>query len=152
MLLYPRPPSFHDTHCLSFGCQASWIIVNFPLIWSKTLSAQLFWAVEYTDCFPAPVGKTLSLNKCSGYETKESEGEALILEIWRMLGTSSLPLLQFIGQIEICNHFQNLKPFSRVMLKKIPSESNIWKHLTVCKQMSSGSFKKLLPINHSFTI
>ena len=37
-------------------------------------------------------GKTL--NECPGYDTKQSEGEApVMLEIWGMRSTSSLPLL-----------------------------------------------------------
>ena len=33
------------------------------------------------------------LNKCSGYNTKSSYGEASVLELWGMWSTTSVPLL-----------------------------------------------------------
>ena len=39
-------------------------------------------------------GKTPLLNKCPRYDTKQSDGEASILELWGMWSTPSLPLLQ----------------------------------------------------------
>ena len=46
-------------------------------------TAQLAAAVEYTDCISAE-DKTLNSSKCPGYDTKQSDGEAPALEIWRM--------------------------------------------------------------------
>ena len=49
--------------------------------------AQLAGAVEYTDCTCAP-------NKCPGYNTKQSDDEVpVMLELWGMRSTLSLPLL-----------------------------------------------------------
>ena len=46
-------------------------------------------AVEYTDCTSAG---------CPGYDTIHSDGEVPVMqELWGMLSTSSLPLLQ--GQV-----------------------------------------------------
>ena len=48
---------------------------------------------EYTDCFPAE-GKDPPPNECSGYDTKQSDGEVpAMLELWRMRSTHSMPLL-----------------------------------------------------------
>ena len=50
--------------------------------------AQLARAVEYTDYISA------TLNESSRYDTKQSDGEAsLMLELWEMQSTSSLPSL-----------------------------------------------------------
>ena len=38
-------------------------------------------------------GKTLPFNECPGYDTKQSDGETPVLELWRMMSTPSLPLL-----------------------------------------------------------
>ena len=57
--------------------------------------AQLAGAVEYTDCFSAEGVRTPSPNKCPGYDTKQSDGKVpVMLELWRMQSTPSLPLLQ----------------------------------------------------------
>ena len=43
---------------------------------------------------PLQWGKTCPPNKCPEYDTKQSDGEApVILELWRMQSTPSLPLL-----------------------------------------------------------
>ena len=48
--------------------------------------------VEYTDCFSAETPPTL--NKCSGYDTKQSVGEVpVVLELWGMWSAPLLPLL-----------------------------------------------------------
>ena len=59
------------------------------IIWNKTglaltlCIAQLAGAVEYTDC----------TSECPGYDTKQSDGEVLVmLELWGMRSTPSLPL------------------------------------------------------------
>ena len=45
------------------------------------------WAVEYTDC-PSGEGQDTPLNECSGYNTKQSEGEVpVILELCGMQST-----------------------------------------------------------------
>ena len=51
--------------------------------------AQLAGAVEYADCTSA----TPSPNECPGYCTKPSDGEAPVLELWRMWSNPLLPLL-----------------------------------------------------------
>ena len=58
--------------------------------------AQSAWAAEYTDCASAE-GKT-PLDKCSGYDAKQSDGEAAVmLELWGMQSTPSL--LSLPGQL-----------------------------------------------------
>ena len=46
------------------------------------ISAQSTGAVEFTDC-----------NKCLVYDTKKSDDEVMVLEIWGMWSTLLLPLL-----------------------------------------------------------
>ena len=54
---------------------------------------QLSGTVEYTDCTSAE-GYPSSNNECAGYDTKQSDGEVpMMLELWGMRGTSSLPSL-----------------------------------------------------------
>ena len=54
--------------------------------------AQLAWAVEYTYCISAE-GQNPP-NKCPRYDTKQSDGEALVIqELWGMHSIPSLPLL-----------------------------------------------------------
>ena len=54
--------------------------------------AQLAKAAEYTNCFSAE-GQN-SPNKCPGYDTKQSHGEApVMLELWGMRSTPLLPSL-----------------------------------------------------------
>ena len=79
--------------------------------------------------------------KCSGYYTKPSDGDASILELWGMWSTSSLPLLQS-------------PPWPRVeVLVRVSfmSQTEVFDHLTMYKQMNSGLFN-VLPINYWFTI
>ena len=48
---------------------------------------------EYTDCFPAS-GKNPTPNECLENDTKQSYGEvSVMLELWGMQITPSLPLL-----------------------------------------------------------
>ena len=50
------------------------------------------WATEYTDCIS--IEGYDSLRQCLGYDTKQSDGEIpVMLELWGMQSTSSLPLL-----------------------------------------------------------
>ena len=50
--------------------------------------AQLAGTVEYTKCFSAED----PANNCSGYETKQSDGEVLVmLKLWGMRSTPLLP-------------------------------------------------------------
>ena len=54
--------------------------------------AQLAGHEEYTNCISAK-GYPTSPNKCPGYETKQSDGEAsAMLELWGMQSTFSLQL------------------------------------------------------------
>ena len=53
--------------------------------------AQLARAVGYTDCTSAD---GVRQNECPGYDTKQSDGEVpVMLELWEMWSTPSLPLL-----------------------------------------------------------
>ena len=55
--------------------------------------AQFAGAVEYTDCISAE-GYDPPDNECPAYDTKQSDGEVpVMLEIWGMQITPSLPLL-----------------------------------------------------------
>ena len=59
---------------------------------AKKLIAQSAGAEEYTDC--TFVEGQDPPNECPGYETKQSDGEVpVILELWRMQRTPSLPSL-----------------------------------------------------------
>ena len=54
--------------------------------------AQSAWAVEYTDCISAE--ELDPTNECPGYDTKPSDDEVpVMLELWGMWSTPSLPLL-----------------------------------------------------------
>ena len=58
----------------------------------KVYLAQSAGIVEYTDCTSAKV--MIPANKCRGYDTKQSDCEIpVMMELWGMQGTSSLPLL-----------------------------------------------------------
>ena len=88
------------------------------------------------------------------YDTKQYDGEALILEIWGMWSASSLLLLPvalwagvvvhvrilFMVQIELLNYLQYLKTFNNAN-KTFRLDSNTCNHLIVCYQISSGTFK-----------
>ena len=55
--------------------------------------AQSPGAVEYTDCFSAEEVNPHP-NECPGYDNKQSDGEyAVMLELWGIWSTPSLPLL-----------------------------------------------------------
>ena len=59
---------------------------------TTNIFAQSSGAVEYTDSFSAK--SSSPPNECPGYDTKQSDGEVrVILELWGMLGTPSLPSL-----------------------------------------------------------
>ena len=59
---------------------------------SLSVLARSAGAAEYTICISA-VRKDSS-NECPGYDTKQSDGEfPVMLELWGMWSTSSLPLL-----------------------------------------------------------
>ena len=63
------------------------------LLWPIKYFAPLARAVEYTDCTSAE-GYEPHLNECSGYDTKQSDGEVpVMLELWGMRSIPSLPLL-----------------------------------------------------------
>ena len=48
-------------------------------------------AIEYANCISKEGGT--SSKECSGYDTKTSDSEVLVLELWEMCNTSSLLLL-----------------------------------------------------------
>ena len=57
-------------------------IFDWTLLANNNLSGQPAMAVKYTDCISA-VGYAPHHNECPRYDTKQSEGEALvILELW----------------------------------------------------------------------
>ena len=77
---------------------------------------QLAGAVQYTDYFSTQGKDPPHRNECSGYDTKQSDGEvSVMLELWRMRSTPLLPSLsapfwpgvvasdrvQSLGQIEL---------------------------------------------------
>ena len=76
------------------------------------------------------MGKILSLNECPGFDSKPSDGEAAVLELWEMWSTPSLPLLPgpllprvvvpirvpAMVQKEMFNHLLYLKPFNCVKI------------------------------------
>ena len=99
-------------------------MILLALIFVLTLSAGV---IEYTDCTSAE-GKDTSNNECPEFDTKLSDGEASVSELWWMWSTFSLPLLPgpfwpgvvvlvrdaSIRQIELFNHLLYLKPFNSV--------------------------------------
>ena len=71
--------------------------------------------------FPIP------LNKCPGYATKPSDGEAPVLECWGMWSTLSLLLIQGPFRLKV------------VVLVRVSSigQIELFNHLAVCKQMTN---------------
>ena len=59
---------------------------------SYPATAQSAETVEYTDCITEE-GLTL-LHEWSGYDIKQSDGEAPVLELWKMWSTPSLSLIE----------------------------------------------------------
>ena len=47
-----------------------------------------------------------------------------------------------MDQIELFNHLLYWKPFNYVQIELLILDSNTWNHLTVCKQTSTGLFRK----------
>ena len=123
------------------------ILIGCPMF-LRIYQLLLYWGVKLPFC------------ECPVYDTKLSDGEASVLELWWMWSTPSLPLhsvplwpgviilvrVPSMGLMEIFNHLLYLEPFNCrniwVMLKKLlVLNSNTWNQLTVCKQMSFDSFK-----------
>ena len=88
-------------------------------------------------------------NEYLGYNTKQSNGQAPeMLELGEMQSTPSLQSLSgplwprvvapdrvlSMGHLNVCKWMTDVK---LLLLHR-----NIWKHLTMCKQMSTCSFKK----------
>ena len=78
----------------------NWLFVNYvyslllliDLLFFHGLMGQSTGVADYTDCISAE-GQDF-LNKCSGYDTKQSDGVALIMqELWGMRITHLLPSL-----------------------------------------------------------
>ena len=70
-------------------------------------------------------GVTSPNNVWPGYNTKLSDGEAPVLELWVMWSTLSLPLLTV-----------SLWP-GTVLPVRVPLDNNTWNHLTVCIWMDN---------------
>ena len=112
----------------------------------------------------------------AGYNIKPSDHEAPVLELCKTWSTPSLPLplgplwsrvvvpILCISQIELFtiletvivnNSIWNLKLSMFKQMIELVLDSNTWNHLTVCKQISSGSFKnvtyKLFTHTHTHT-
>ena len=67
---------------------------RFLLIYKNLfLSVQSAGAIEYTDCISAEGQAPPPHYECPGYDTKQSDGEAPVQELWGMGSTPSLPLL-----------------------------------------------------------
>ena len=74
-----------SNECTTWSCKDINMHIANGLSEIKRILAQSAGSVEYTDCFS---------NEYPGYDTKESDGEVpVMLEIWGMRSTSSLPLL-----------------------------------------------------------
>ena len=85
------------------------------VLWWNIYKAQSTGAVEYTDSISAEGYNFPS--ECPGYDTKKSDGEAPVLELWGMWSTLSFSLLSgpfwlrvvapdkllSMGQIELCD-------------------------------------------------
>ena len=100
----------------SCSLQRDWINTYITIF---NLQPSWLWRPWNTPTASLPRSKTPPpLNKCPGYDTRPSDSEALVLKLWRMWSTSSLPLLPdrlwlkvivpvsvlSIGQIELFNH------------------------------------------------
>ena len=124
-------------------------------------SADLGWgAVEYLLHLCRGIRHS---TKCPRYDIKQSDGEVLVVELWGMWSISSLSFppaslgpkvvvpirVPSVHQIKLFNHLPSLKKFQ--CANKIISISNTWNHLTVRKQISSGSFTKWYSLkNHMY--
>ena len=98
-------------------------------------------------------------NVCPKYNTKPSDGEAAVLELWEMWRTPSLALLPGplwtwvlvpvtvpdMSQIELFNHQQYLKLFKCVQIKLLILDRYTWNHSIVCQQIRLGSCKNYNP-------
>ena len=74
--------------------QVCLFVSNYETFLTSCYIAQSAWTVKYTDCISAEELKKKQKNECPGYDTKQSDGEApVMLELWEMQSTSSLPLL-----------------------------------------------------------
>ena len=108
------------------------VVPAFQITSTKKNLAQFAEAEEYTKCIPAEV-KTLQYPKCKGYETEPSDGKALVMELWGIWSTLSLPLLLgplwpgvvvpvrvlSMGQIELFNNLLYLKPLKCMQTNKL---------------------------------
>ena len=96
-------------------------------------TAQLYWTDRciyiYIYIYPSlKTGKTPPTDECPGYNTRQSDGEAPVQDLWEMWSTSSLSLLpgplwpgmvvpiriSFLGQTRILDNFLYLKLFNYV--------------------------------------
>ena len=103
---------------------------------------QLARAVEYTDCISA-AGWDYP-NECPDYDTKQSDGEALvILKIWEMQSIPSLPLLPgllwpgVVAPVRVLSMSLTFElSASKWLMLNWILEIELFDHLTVCKQMT----------------
>ena len=90
------------------------------------------------------------LTKCPGYNTKVSDGEVPVLQLWRMWGTLSLPLLlgpPWLGVVvpDRVPSIDQIQPFNcvqtndRCSIKLLTLNNNAWNHLFVCKNWFIGN-------------
>ena len=131
--IYPISLSWRYTRCTSFNLS--------PVGWGLRIH-------QLHLCRMA----RLPFNECPGYDIKQSDDEApVMLELWEMWSTPSLPLLAgplrpgvvapnrilSMGQIEqtVCKQMTDVKLWLLYC--------NTWNHLTVCKK-NSGSFKNFI--------
>ena len=90
------------------GCEALWnveLTLNWwllsgslwPIAWYCETTKWSWWSsrlgLQNSLTASLQMGKTPSPNECPGYDTKQSDGEALVLEFWGMWSSSSLPSL-----------------------------------------------------------
>ena len=70
----------------TFSCSLSLSVTISQSLFSKLTPAKSIGVVEYREERPPS-------NECPGYDTKSSDDEASVLELWGMGSTSSLTLL-----------------------------------------------------------
>ena len=91
-------------------------------------------------------GKIHLPNECPGYGTKPYNGEASVLELWRMWSTPTLPLLpdplwpKILWSVRVLS-MEQIEPFYHLLYLKPNSVWLQYLKLTACKQMSFGSLK-----------
>ena len=78
-----------------------------------------------------------SLNKCSGYDTKESDNEApVMLKLWRMQSTCSLPSLSGLlwFRVVASDRVRSMGWIEEFDIKTLCKQIEHFDHLTLCKK------------------